>query len=96
MTSCWEIDVTFCLFIQLVQHTPLEQLDKKHFAKGSRRPEKNGGAAGSKEVDNSKEIALMEAKLKKLTDSLNEVSCWCTVTKYLFNILIINTLRFKI
>ncbi|KAB5534491.1 hypothetical protein DKX38_017577 [Salix brachista] len=33
----------------------------------------NGGAATSKEVDNSKEIALMKAKMNKLCDLLDEI-----------------------
>ncbi|KAI9384111.1 hypothetical protein POPTR_012G012800v4 [Populus trichocarpa] len=56
----------------LTKDTPLEKLDKKHFVKGSRGSEPNGGAATSKEVDNSKEIALMEAKINKLCDLLDE------------------------
>ncbi|KAG6752707.1 hypothetical protein POTOM_042743 [Populus tomentosa] len=56
----------------LAKDTPLEKLDKKHFVKGSRGSEQNGGAATSKEVDNSKEIALMEAKINKLCDLLDE------------------------
>lgn len=56
----------------LTKHTPLEMLDNKHFAKGSRGSEQNGGALALKEVDNSKEIALMESKVTKLCDLLNE------------------------
>ncbi|KAJ6887939.1 splicing factor SF3a60 [Populus alba x Populus x berolinensis] len=56
----------------LTKDTPLEKLDKKHFVKGSHGSEPNGGAATSKEVDNSKEIALMEAKINKLCDLLDE------------------------
>lgn len=52
----------------------MEKLDKKHFAKGSRGVEQNGLAAAPHEVDNLKEIALMEAKVKKLCDLLTEVS----------------------
>ncbi|KAJ7959330.1 Splicing factor 3A subunit 3 [Quillaja saponaria] len=54
------------------EHTPLEKLDKKHFAKGSRRSEQNGVAAVPQQSDNSKEIALMEAKVQKLCDELEE------------------------
>ncbi|KAH0978769.1 hypothetical protein GBA52_005946 [Prunus armeniaca] len=54
------------------EDTPLEKLDRKHFAKGSRGSVQNGAAAASQEVDNSKEIALLEAKVKKLCDLLNE------------------------
>ncbi|XP_031260104.1 splicing factor SF3a60 homolog isoform X1 [Pistacia vera] len=56
----------------LTKHTPLEKLDKKHFAKGSRGPEKNGVAAPPQEVGNLKDIALMEAKMQKLCDLLEE------------------------
>ncbi|KAJ7959329.1 Splicing factor 3A subunit 3 [Quillaja saponaria] len=56
----------------LTKHTPLEKLDKKHFAKGSRRSEQNGVAAVPQQSDNSKEIALMEAKVQKLCDELEE------------------------
>ncbi|CAN1264089.1 Splicing factor SF3a60 homolog [Linum perenne] len=56
----------------LTKHTPLEKLDKKHFAKGSRRPELNGTAADSKENNNLKEIALMEAKIIKVCSLLSE------------------------
>ncbi|MCH87553.1 splicing factor 3A subunit 3-like, partial [Trifolium medium] len=52
-------------------HTPLEKLDKKHFAKGARGLEKNGVASAPQE-GNLKEIALMEAKLNKLCDLLDE------------------------
>ncbi|KAJ6868127.1 splicing factor SF3a60 [Populus alba x Populus x berolinensis] len=56
----------------LTKHTPLEKLDKKHFVKGSCASESNGGAVNSKEVVNSKEIALMETKMNKLCDLLDE------------------------
>ncbi|KAJ9679827.1 hypothetical protein PVL29_021669 [Vitis rotundifolia] len=56
----------------LTKHTPLEQLDQKHFAKGSRRSEQNGIPAAPKEADNSKEIALLEAKLRKICELLYE------------------------
>ncbi|TXG71221.1 hypothetical protein EZV62_006156 [Acer yangbiense] len=51
----------------LTKNTPLEKLDKKHFARGSRGAKQNVVAA-----NNSKEIALMEAKMKKLCDLLDE------------------------
>lgn len=57
-----------------MQHTPLEKLDRKHFAKGLRGSEKNGATAVPQQNENSKEIALMEAKMKKLCDLLQEVS----------------------
>ncbi|XP_034710280.1 splicing factor SF3a60 homolog [Vitis riparia] len=56
----------------LTKHTPLERLDQKHFAKGSRRSEQNGTPAAPKEADNSKEIALLEAKLRKICELLYE------------------------
>ncbi|CAN6709374.1 unnamed protein product [Malus baccata var. baccata] len=56
----------------LTKDTPLEKLDKKHFAKGSRGAEQNGAAAAPQQVDNLKEIALLEAKTKKLCDLLSE------------------------
>ncbi|KAK2390684.1 splicing factor SF3a60 protein [Trifolium repens] len=55
----------------LTKHTPLEKLDKKHFAKGTRGLEKNGVVSTPQE-GNLKEIALMEAKLYKLCDLLDE------------------------
>ncbi|XP_054798024.1 splicing factor SF3a60 homolog [Prosopis cineraria] len=56
----------------LTKHTPLEMLDRKHFAKGPRGSEKNGTAAVPQQDENSKEIALMEAKMSKLCDLLQE------------------------
>lgn len=56
-----------------MQNTPLEKLDKKHFAKGSRKPQQNGGVAVSNQEDDSKNIALMEAKIEKLCEILSEV-----------------------
>ncbi|CAL1409685.1 unnamed protein product [Linum trigynum] len=55
----------------LTKHTPLEKLEKKHFAKGSQLPVQNGAAA-LKENINSKEVALMEAKVIKLCTLLSE------------------------
>ncbi|PIN20512.1 Splicing factor 3a, subunit 3 [Handroanthus impetiginosus] len=55
----------------LTKHTPLEKLDRKHFAKGSRGPEQNGSAVTQPSED-AKEIALMEAKMKKLCELLYE------------------------
>ena len=63
-----------------MQYTPLEKLDKKHFAKGARGLEKNGVAAVPQQDENSKEIALMEAKMKRLCDLLEEVSTCCLVS----------------
>ncbi|KAK9292592.1 hypothetical protein L1049_020566 [Liquidambar formosana] len=56
----------------LTKNTPLEQLDRKHFAKGQRRSEQNGVVAAPQEVENWKEIALLEAKIKKLCELLDE------------------------
>lgn len=57
----------------LTKHTPLEKLDKKHFAKGARRPsENNGVSAAPHQDDDSKEIAFMEAKIEKLCEILSE------------------------
>ncbi|GER46705.1 splicing factor 3a [Striga asiatica] len=56
----------------LTKHTPLEKLDKKHFAKGSNGPKKNGGAVAPQPSEDAKEIALMEAKMKKICDLLHE------------------------
>ncbi|KAL2226966.1 UNVERIFIED_CONTAM: Splicing factor SF3a60 [Sesamum indicum] len=56
----------------LTKHTPLEKLDRKHFAKGSRGPEQNGGTITLQSSEDAKEIALMEAKVEKLCDLLHE------------------------
>ncbi|KAK7351002.1 hypothetical protein VNO77_10117 [Canavalia gladiata] len=56
----------------LTKHTPLEKLDRKHFAKGARGSEKTGVAVVPQEDGSSKEIALMEAKMKKLCQLLEE------------------------
>ena len=61
------------------QYTPLEKLDKKHFAKGSRVPGHNGIAAAP-QVSNLKEIAVTEAKINKLCELLEEVSIFCLQT----------------
>lgn len=60
-----------------MQHTPLEKLERKHFVKGTRGVEKNRVAPVPQEDGNSKEIALMEAKMEKLCDLLEEVSSFC-------------------
>ncbi|KAG6574238.1 splicing factor SF3a60 homolog [Cucurbita maxima] len=56
----------------LTKHTPLQLLDKKHFAKPSRQPVQNGAAAASLHNENLKQVALMEAKIEKLCDLLDE------------------------
>ncbi|KAK9094119.1 hypothetical protein Scep_025588 [Stephania cephalantha] len=55
----------------LTKHTPLEQLDKKHFARRS-HVEQNGGVVASQKTDDLKELALLEAKIKKLCELLDE------------------------
>ena len=55
-----------------VQDTPLEKLDKKHFAKPIVK--QNGDAKSTQEPDSGKQIALTEAKVKKLCSLLDEVS----------------------
>ena len=67
------ISYDFHAYCPSLQHTPVEQLDRKHFAKGSHRPEQNGAPVAPKEADNSKEIALLEAKLRKMCELLHEV-----------------------
>ncbi|KAL9674372.1 hypothetical protein QQ045_030644 [Rhodiola kirilowii] len=56
----------------LTKDTPLEKLDKKHFAKGVRVTEENGASKAPSQVENSKAIAIMEAKIEKLCDLLHE------------------------
>ncbi|KAJ8536874.1 hypothetical protein K7X08_035275 [Anisodus acutangulus] len=56
----------------LTKNTPLEKLDRKHFAKGSRKPEQNCVVAAPQVGDDVKEIALLEAKIRKLCDLLDE------------------------
>lgn len=66
----------FLLFhISFRQYTPLDQLDKKHFAKGARTSEQSGGAPGQQKLNSMKEISLMEAKLQRMCELLKEV-CW--------------------
>lgn len=68
-----------------LQHTPLEKLDRKHFAKGSRRQEENGAVAPApQEVENLKDVALMETKMIKICDLLSEVSTYCSFNWSLF------------
>lgn len=54
------------------QNISLEKLDRKHFAKGSWKPEQNSVVATS-HVGDVKEIALLEAKIRRLCDLLDEV-----------------------
>ncbi|KAK4734688.1 hypothetical protein R3W88_008949 [Solanum pinnatisectum] len=55
----------------LTKNISLEKLDRKHFAKGSRKPEQNGVVA-TPQVGDVKEIALLEAKIRRLCDLLDE------------------------
>lgn len=63
--------------VAFVQDTPLEKLDKKHFAKGSRGSAQNGAAVAPQQVGMLKEIAFLEAKLKKSSDLPSEVGICC-------------------
>ncbi|KAL6184061.1 hypothetical protein ACLB2K_045467 [Fragaria x ananassa] len=56
----------------LTKDTPLEKLDKMHFAKGSRGSAQNGAAVAPQQVGMFKEIAFLEAKLKKSSDLPSE------------------------
>lgn len=56
----------------LTKNTPLQLLDKKHFGKLSRQLFQNGAAAASLNNENLKQVALMEAKIEKLCDLLDE------------------------
>ncbi|KAL5216091.1 hypothetical protein ABZP36_007492, partial [Zizania latifolia] len=55
----------------LLKHTPLVQLDRKHFAKGSHGSVSNNG--NSIKDDLKKEIALMEIKMMRLCELLDEI-----------------------
>ncbi|CAA3026300.1 splicing factor SF3a60 homolog [Olea europaea subsp. europaea] len=59
--------------LYLTKHTPLEKLDRKHFAKGSHGPQQNGNALTPQPSADAKEIALIEAKFKRLCDLLQEI-----------------------
>ncbi|KAJ8554316.1 hypothetical protein K7X08_024994 [Anisodus acutangulus] len=56
----------------LTKNTPLKNLDRKHFTKGSRKPEQNGVVAAPQVGDDVIEMALLEAKIRKLCDLLDE------------------------
>lgn len=47
-------------------------MDRKHFAKGSRGTEQNGIATAPHQAEDSKEIALIETKIVKLCELLQE------------------------
>ncbi|GAB2265087.1 hypothetical protein Dimus_000154 [Dionaea muscipula] len=55
----------------LTKDTPLDKLDRKHFAKPRPKVEQNGDLAAL-EQQNLQEIALIEAKMKKLCELLDE------------------------
>ncbi|KAI3705730.1 hypothetical protein L1987_75971 [Smallanthus sonchifolius] len=56
----------------LTKHTPLEKLDKRHYAKGAPRFKQNGPVASQHQNDDSKRIAFMEIKIEKLCEILHE------------------------
>ncbi|VFQ97190.1 unnamed protein product [Cuscuta campestris] len=56
----------------LTKHTPLEKLDKNHFAKGTQGSRQNGGIALPHVNRDAKDVAFMEAKLRKLCDLMEE------------------------
>ncbi|VFQ73678.1 unnamed protein product [Cuscuta campestris] len=56
----------------LTKHTPLEKLDKNHFAKGTQGSRQSGGIALPQVNKDAKDVAFMEAKLRKLCDLLEE------------------------
>ncbi|KAF8676295.1 hypothetical protein HU200_047172 [Digitaria exilis] len=59
----------------LLKHTPLEQLDKKHFAKVPHTKDVSNAASNGNNFkdDLKKEIALMEVKMRRLCELLDEV-----------------------
>ncbi|CAO2838646.1 unnamed protein product [Amaranthus hypochondriacus] len=57
----------------LTKNTPLEKLDKKHFAKPPRGLEQNGNGNEQFQKQDVKELALVEAKIKKLSELLEEI-----------------------
>ncbi|XXG89988.1 hypothetical protein AAC387_Pa12g1862 [Persea americana] len=56
----------------LTKYTPLELLDRKHFAKVPRDSEQNNASSVSQQNNSTKEIALMEVKMQRLCELLNE------------------------
>uniref|UniRef100_A0A1D1XTF9 Splicing factor 3A subunit 3 n=1 Tax=Anthurium amnicola TaxID=1678845 RepID=A0A1D1XTF9_9ARAE len=56
----------------LTKHTPLEKLDRKHFAKNSHVSEQNGAAPTPQPNGPVKEIALLENKMQKMCELLQE------------------------
>lgn len=82
LSRCQEFYLTYfsIAVISFMQDTPLENLDKKHFAKGARLSKENRATAALELDQNSKEIALIEAKMKKLCELLDEVSLCSIIT----------------
>eukprot|EP01018_Ginkgo_biloba_P003226 Gb_06863 [translate_table: standard] len=56
----------------LTKFTPLDELDRKHFAKGSWPSTKRTDEEISQQVNASKEVALMEVKMQRLCELLHE------------------------
>lgn len=56
----------------LTKYTPLEQLDRKHFAKGNRGSDQNGTPTAPRSSEDAKEVALIEVKVEKICDLLDE------------------------
>lgn len=56
----------------LTKYTPLELLDRKHFSKVPRDSEQNNASSVSQQNNSTKEIALMEVKMQRLCELLNE------------------------
>ncbi|MQM05972.1 hypothetical protein Taro_038796 [Colocasia esculenta] len=56
----------------LTKHTPLEKLDRKHFARSSRVSEQNGAAPDPQQNASMKEIALLENEVQKMCELLTE------------------------
>ncbi|KAK3165090.1 hypothetical protein QOZ80_1AG0028790 [Eleusine coracana subsp. coracana] len=59
----------------LLKNTPLEQLDRKHFAKAPRNPNVSNESSNDNNFkdDMKWETALLEAKMKRLSELLDEV-----------------------
>lgn len=86
----WPFIMPFELTIDyILQHTPLEQLDRKHFAKVPRTKDVSDAASNGNNFkdDMKKEIALMELKMKRLCELLDEVSSFlllvCTLASFI-------------
>ncbi|KAJ7546379.1 hypothetical protein O6H91_08G037900 [Diphasiastrum complanatum] len=56
----------------LTKFTPLEELDRKHFAKGTQQSQKKLEEEASNQVHAFKEVALMEAQVQRLCELLCE------------------------